>query len=97
MRQYFVFPPGMQDFSDRNWNNLLQSIIYYPSEAEMLLDLVPNDVPTNSSYFANQTYPTGKSQRNHNISVFRGESRNDGRGFLCTRFLMKRSLFLQEN
>lgn len=87
MRQYFVFPPGMQDFSDRNWNNLLHSIIYYPSDAEMHLELVPNDVPTNSSYFAKQTYPMGKSQCNHNISIFHGESQNDSRGFLCRRFL----------
>lgn len=74
MRQYFVFPPGMKDFRDRNWNNLLHLIIYYPSDTEMHLELVPNEVPKNSSYFASQTYPIGKPHCNHNISLFHRES-----------------------
>lgn len=73
LRQYFVFPPGTQGFSDRNWNNLLHPIIYSPSDAQAHLELVPSEVPTNSSCFTQQTHPMGGAQRNHNILFSKGK------------------------
>lgn len=64
----------MLNFHDRNSSNLLCLILSHPSDAELHLEMVQNDVPTNLSHFVKWTHPMGWAQRNHNISIFCGES-----------------------
>lgn len=87
MRRYFVFPLEMPNFHDRNSSNLLCLILSYPSDAELHLEMVQNDVPTHLSHSIKWTHPMGWAQRNHNIPIFCRESRNESRGRLSRRCL----------